>query len=219
PPAWSDVTGIINTAVPGPGGVTLHFGISDIWIDKIDFTGRTAYVTVQGFGVSHIYRTKDGGGNWTDISAGLPDAPANTVITDQDDKNTIYLGTDVGAFIGKADPATGVVTWFNFGTGLPNVPVSRLRLFESATAALKHVRASTYGRGVWEINLGPDYVISMTTPITTTVEANNPATSFNGLLIPFNGYGSSLNPTSDKTRVTPSTLPFFTWTGERSSPP
>jgi hypothetical protein len=215
PPTWNDVTANINTTFPGTTNV--HFAISDIWIDKIDSTGRTAYVTVLGFGVPHLYRTTSGGASWTDLTTGtlLPDSPANTVITDQDDKNTIYLGTDVGAFVST----DGGVTWSNFGTGLPNVPVTRLRQFESASAALKKVRASTYGRGVWEISLGPDYVISMTTAIATTVESNSPSTSFNGLLIPFNGYGSSVNLTCDKTNVSPSLLPFFTCTGGGSSTP
>ena len=208
-PTWTDVTANINTTFPGNPGV--HFAISDIWIDKIDSTGRTAYVTILGFGVPHLYRTTNGGGNWTDLTTGtgLPDSPANTVITDQDDSKKIYLGTDVGAFVS----IDGGVTWSNFGIGLPNVPVTRLRQFESASAAAKKVRASTYGRGVWEINLGPDYVISMTTPITTTVESNNPATSFNGLLIPFNGYGSSVTLSCDKTTVDPLLATSFNCAG------
>ena len=209
PPTWTDVTANINTTFPGT--MNVHFAISDIWIDKIDATGRTAYATVLGFGVPHLYRTTNAGASWGDLTTGtlLPDSPANTVITDQDDSNTIYLGTDVGAFVST----NGGQTWFNFGNGLPNVPVTRLRQFESASAALKKVRASTYGRGAWEINLGPDYVISMTTPIATTIESNSPTTSFNGLLIPFNGYNSSVNLSCDKTTVSPTLLPFFTCSG------
>src|SRR5262249_10980303 len=111
PPTWTDVTANIDTTFPGNPSV--HFAISDIWIDKIDSTGRTASLTVPGFGVPPLYRTKAGGGSWSDLTTGtgLPDSPANTVITDQDDSKKIYLGTDVGAFIS----IDGGVTWSNFG--------------------------------------------------------------------------------------------------------
>ncbi|HEX7962511.1 MAG TPA: hypothetical protein VF493_21545, partial [Terriglobales bacterium] len=210
PPTWSDITANISTTFPGNPNV--HFGISDIWIDKIDSTGRTAYVTVQGFGVAHLYKTVNGGSSWADLTTGtlLPDAPANTVITDQDDSNKIYLGTDVGAFVST----DGGNSWQNFGSGLPNVPVTRLRQFESASAGAKRVRASTYGRGLWEINLGPDYVLSVPS-IATTLEWTAPSTSakFDGLLIPFNNYSSQVDLTC------PTVLPNFTCTGGGSFTP
>src|SRR5262249_20142843 len=77
---------------------------------------------------------------------------------------------------------------------------------------------STYGRGVWEISLGPDYVLSLPA-VSTTVESNSPSASFNGLLIPFNGYSSAVNLSCDKTSVNPALLTFFNCTGAGSLTP
>jgi hypothetical protein len=168
-PTWTNVTGTINTAMPA--NPAQHYGISDIWIDKLDPSGRTAYVTVLGFGVLHLYQTVNGGANWTDISAGLPDAPASTVITDPDNSNKLYVGMDVGAFVST----DGGQTWFIMGTSLPSVPVTRLRMFGSnaqpAVNGAKLLRASTYGRGMFSVAVPTtDFSISTSTQSATVAK-------------------------------------------------
>jgi hypothetical protein len=61
--------------------------ISSVYADPHDTTGNTVYVAVEGFSnpaanVQTIYRSSDGGAHWTDITANLPAAPANSVVVD-----------------------------------------------------------------------------------------------------------------------------------------
>ena len=118
-------------------------------IDRHDPSGKTAYVTVEGFGVSHVFKTINAGQSWIDLSNNLPDAPVDSIAVDPDDPNVLYVGTDVGSFIST----NGGAVWQVLGTNLPNVPVTKIRVFSYYAARptpLKAVRVSTYGRGVWQ---------------------------------------------------------------------
>src|SRR6185312_7639860 len=75
------------------------------------------------------------------------DAPADSIAVDPDDANILYLGTDIGAFVSL----DGGANWDILGTNLPNVPVTKIRVFESGGTKL--ARVSTYGRGVWQLSL------------------------------------------------------------------
>ena len=77
--------------------------ISSIFIDPHDATGNTVYVTVEGMAtqiepVRVLYRSTDGGAHWANVAAFLPWAPANSVVVDPQDANTVYIATDAGVF-------------------------------------------------------------------------------------------------------------------------
>src|SRR5262249_39751753 len=84
----------VQTAFPNVQG----YSISNIALDARDVTGRTAYATVMGFGVGHVFKTIDAGTNWTDISGDLADSPADSVVVDPNDSNVLYVGSDIGVF-------------------------------------------------------------------------------------------------------------------------
>jgi hypothetical protein len=138
--SWVDRTGSIN-----PNG---HV-VSKIAMDTTDATGQTAYLTLMGFtgGSGHVFKTTNAGVGWTDISAGLPDAPADSVAVDPIDHTIVYVGTDVGVFATNDNGAN----WSEFGTGLPNVATVTLRTFNSG--GTRKLRVGTHGRGVWETDL------------------------------------------------------------------
>lgn len=181
-----DRTGSINPGL---------FPVSAIAIDASDATGQTAFVAIMGFHVGHIFKTTNAGTSWAAFSTNLPDAPADALVVDAQ-TGTIYAGTDVGVF---ASP-TAAANWVEVGPAaaagnsgfLPNVPVTALRLFNSGGKKL--LRASTYGRGIWQYDLlgatAPDYAITITNS-TQTVFATQSAT-FNGKLTAVNGYASAV---------------------------
>jgi hypothetical protein len=187
--SWIDQTGSINPSA---------FPISGIALDSSDATGLTAYVTIMGFHVSHVWKTVNGGASWTDFTGNLPDAPANAVLVDAGSNpltGTVYVGTDVGVF----SSSTSAGGWTEVGPApsggqsgyLPNVAVTALQMFNDGTD--KWLRASTYGRGIWQFPLitTPDFQIPISnTPL--TVFYGSPGV-FQGLAFALDGYANSVD--------------------------
>ncbi len=157
--AWTDAAlapvtnDIADAHVFNPG----HFDISSIAVDPHDATGATVYATVMGFGVPHIYRSTNFGGSWLNLSANLPNAPANAVVVDPNDANTVYLAMDSGVYVTQAIttcPTTNC--WSVLGTVLPNAPVVALAAaanLPTGDGRRGMLRAATYGRGLWQTPL------------------------------------------------------------------
>jgi len=193
------VSTFANTTLNGPSGSSINpnqFPISSVAIDSSDPTGSTAYVTVMGFtgGPGHVWQTTNAGANWTDFTGtganALPDSPANVVVVDPS-AHVVYVGTDVGVF----QSPTSAAAWTELGPGsssgfLPNVAVTALALFNSGGQKL--LRASTYGRGVWQFNLiaTPDFQIAVSNTPLTAFAGTTP--TFNGTVTAVNGYNSSV---------------------------
>ncbi len=158
-PTWSDLT--FNPVSNDNLGMNAWgLDISGITIDTHDSTGNTIYVTVEGFPsptqqIRTIYRSTDGGAHWAYITSNLPQAPANALVVDPEDANTVYLATDIGVFSTRQVSNCAVSAascWAAFGTGLPLSPV--VQLSASPTGITPSVLvAGTYGRGVWQIPL------------------------------------------------------------------
>jgi hypothetical protein len=107
---------------------------------------KLVYVTFSGYSAGNkVFRSEDGGENWDNMSYGLPNLPANCVIFDKTQSEAMYVAMDIGIYY--RDDVTN--EWVLFNHGLPNVPVTELEIQYSA----KKLRASTYGRGIWETDL------------------------------------------------------------------
>ena len=93
-----------------------------------------------------VAKTTDSGATWTFAAAGLPTGmPVNKLVVDprDPDGNTVYAATWIGVY----KTTDGGATWTRYGSGMPMAEVSDLYLNPDG----KFLRASTYGRGVWEI--------------------------------------------------------------------
>jgi hypothetical protein len=161
---WTDLASATvtnDTADAGrfnPGG----FDISGLAVDAHDATGKTVYITVMGFAgngtnAPHVYRTVNGGASWTNISSNLPNAPANAVLVDPNDANTLYVALDTGVYVTTTVSAcTSANCWSAYGTGLPNAPVVALHAaakMATGDGRFGELRVGTYGRGIWQIPL------------------------------------------------------------------
>lgn len=201
--ASTNASGGVGTWSPVTNGINpLFYNVGAIALDNRDTTGNTAYVGIQGFtGASsgHVFVTTNAGATWTDFSSGLMDAPVNSLVVDSSTPLTsvVYVGTDVGVF---SSPAGGSPTWTEVGpapapsaTGyIPNAPVTKLRLFNFGGS--KKLRASTYGRGIWEFVLAvaaPDYTI--TVPTSTLTAYPGQTAPFAGTLTAISTYNSPVN--------------------------
>lgn len=184
--SWTDQTGAINPN---------NFPISGIALDPSDPTAQTAYVTIMGWNTtsyptSQVWQTTNGGTTWTDFTGtapnALPNAPANAVLVNS---GTVYVGTDVGVF----SSSTAAPSWSEFGTEagyFPNVPVTALGLYNDGLD--EYLRASTYGRGLWQypIKTTPYFVFTVT-PTTLTIFGDQQG-KYSGRAIALNGYTGSV---------------------------
>jgi hypothetical protein len=214
-----------NVTLNGPGGSSINpsqFPISGVAIDASDPTGDTAYVTVMGFtgGPGHVWQTTNAGTSWTDWTnfggaEPLPDSPVNAVVVDPS-THIVYVGTDVGVF----QSPTFAPAWAEVGPAssshqagfLPNVSVTALAIFNSGGQKL--LRASTYGRGVWQFDLmaTPDFQITVPAATLTAFAGTTP--TFGGTLTAVDGYNNSValvcsaGSTSPPSPCTPSPASF-----------
>jgi hypothetical protein len=116
--------------------------INDIGADPT--SPNRAFAAVGGFNLGHVWEWNAGVG-WVDRSNGLPNVPANTVLMIDD--MDILVGMDTGIF----RSTDGGESFLPFMAGLPEgLVVTDLKL----NALQNVVSAGTYGRGVWQVDLG-----------------------------------------------------------------
>jgi hypothetical protein len=206
PATWNDVTGAINPD---------EYPVSGIALDPSDANGNTAYLTIMGFHTSHVWKTTGAGAIWTDFSgstSSLPDSPANALVIDPQGK-TIFVGTDVGVFSSSTtNPAWTEVGPASGAGVLPNVAVTALEIFDAG--GIKKLRASTYGRGMWEIALvaTPDFSLNISTTSQTIFPGQS--ASFSGSAPAFHGYSNLVSltciagatPAPQTCNITPSSI-------------
>lgn len=131
--AWTAISGL-------PSG-----NISDIVCHPTDV--QKAWISYSGFSnINKVFQTANQGTSWTNISASLPNISVNCLAIDKNGNDAIYAGTDGGVFFKDAS----LNVWQPFSTNLPSVVISQIEIFYGTTSK---IRASTYGRGMWESTL------------------------------------------------------------------
>jgi photosystem II stability/assembly factor-like uncharacterized protein len=142
------------------------------------------WITYSGFNNSNkVFQSNDQGASWINLSGSIPNIPINCIVYENNSPtDAIYIGTDVGAFYKNSS----LSVWQPFSNGLPNVIVTELHI-QYATGK---VRASTYGRGMWESNL---YVPGSYPPISAFGASSNIACP--GSAVQYTDYSSG-QPTS-----------------------
>lgn len=130
---WTSITNI-------PAGTITGIACSNTDENK-------AWITYSGFNNNiKVLQTDDQGASWINLSASVPNIPVNCITYTNNSNDAIYIGTDVGVFYKDAS----LNVWQPFYSGLPNVQVTQLSIFYGTPTKL---RASTYGRGMWESDL------------------------------------------------------------------
>ena len=144
--------------------------IAAIAVDPHDATGQTLYVGIAGFpsgssGQSGLlYSSTDGGAHWANITNSLPFAPVNAVVVDPSNARDVYVGGDFGVYY--TNNISGCVytsqsCWAQLGGGLPNAPVTDLKIASTDTGNV--LEAATYGRGIWTLGLATGSVPAQAT--------------------------------------------------------
>ncbi len=197
--SWTEITG------------SLPVGSSYITYVSVKYDDpNTAWVSMGEYNAHGVYETTDGGTNWTNISAGLPNIPVMCVIQNHQNSSEteLYAGTDLGVYC-----KVGSGGWFSFNSGLPNVVVTELEIYYDATPANSLLRAATFGRGLWESDL---YEAPALPPVADfTADTQNPQT---GETVYFTDLSSNL-PTSWSWSFSPTTVTYVNSTSSSSRNP
>jgi len=119
--------------------------ISDIEMHPSQST--RAWVTRSGLSQANkIFTTSDKGKTWLNITGNFINTPVLSITFDEP-TNTLFTGTDVGVFYTDAD----LINWQIYGNNMPKTSITDLDIH----AGTRSLYASTFGRGVYSINL-PD---------------------------------------------------------------
>lgn len=153
-----------NLWVTPDGGVTwnkIDKGIqANRWISQVEasrHTDGTVYLAQNGKRwddfTPYLWKSTDFGKSWTSLVANIPSGPINVIREDPKNKNVLYVGTDLGAYVST----DGGKEWQVLGSQLPTTFVSDMVIHPTEDIAV----ISTHGRGMWAMDVrsiqDPDY--------------------------------------------------------------
>ena len=121
-------------------------------IEPSRFDSATFYVTFDnhrnGDYTPYVYATSDFGKSFRSIVNNLPKGGPDYVHVIREDianKNLLFVGTDVGAYVSFDRGAS----WQKFMSGLPTVPVHDLKIHPRE----RELIAATHGRALWIVDI------------------------------------------------------------------
>lgn len=156
--SWKDITGSLGRSVSHDDAPLKRGPVHDIVTDP-DAPSRV-WVCFGGFGDGRkVYYSPDMGETWQNMSAGLPNLPANTLVYQRGSDDRLYLGMDGGVYYWEKDSAR----WYRYCGGFPNAIVMDMEIHECGNL----LRVATFGRGIWEVNLIPGEPLQVRGDITT----------------------------------------------------
>ncbi len=148
--SWTNITGTL------PVGSS---NITNIAVKNND--ANTLWVSLAGYTATKVFQSTNAGATWVDISTGLPQIPAYSIVQNKQSTTEVhlYVGTELGVYFKK-----GTDNWIPYNTGLPNVKIGELEMYYAASSTNSKLRAATFGRGLWET---PPY------PVITSISNDN----------------------------------------------
>jgi hypothetical protein len=132
---------------------------------------ENVWVTFSGYSANDkTYFSPDAGQTWINMSAGLPNIPVNDLVCDPNGApGAVYCATDGGVFYRDSTFST----WQLYATNLPaGIIVTDLDIQHN----IGKLRASTFGRGMWETDLySPNGISEPGSPASSLTVFPNPA--------------------------------------------
>ena len=134
-------------------------GLPKRWISRMvasAYDEGTVYMSQNGKRdddfAAYLWKSMDYGNTWEDISANIPCGPINVVREDPKNKNVLYVGTDIGAYVS----IDGGKAWNVLAKDFPSTFVHDMVIHPREDILL----AATHGRGMWAMDVR--YIQSLT---------------------------------------------------------
>lgn len=137
--AWSSALAGLPTA-----NATFTSLAADATANVLYLGGYTTSTDTPPVVTGHVYRSSDGGDNWTEVSAGLPPVPVLCLAAHPTRTGVVYAGTQGGGIVMTQDGGT---TWTAYNAGLGDVFVNAIAFDRSNPTILY---AGTAGAGVYK---------------------------------------------------------------------
>ncbi|RKY89918.1 hypothetical protein DRQ09_00370 [candidate division KSB1 bacterium] len=122
------------------------------WVSSIcasAFDEGTVYMSQNGKRdddfAAYLWKSTDYGKTWIDISNNIPCGPINVIKEDPKNKNVLYVGTDIGAYVS----VNGGKTWHILGGNLPSTFVHDLIIHPRDDILV----IATHGRGMFAMDV------------------------------------------------------------------
>jgi photosystem II stability/assembly factor-like uncharacterized protein len=155
---WQNVT---------PPDITAWSKISIM--DASHFDANTAYAAVNCIRLDdmkpHIYRTKDGGKTWKNITKGLPNDPINVVREDPNQRGLLFAGSERAVYVSFDDGEN----WQSLRLNMPATSIRDLVIKDD------DIVVGTHGRSFWILDditplrqTGPSVFSTLFAPQTAT---------------------------------------------------
>ncbi|HAN76291.1 MAG TPA: hypothetical protein DCQ31_00230 [Bacteroidales bacterium] len=132
-------TEFTNITIGLPTANITYIAVSDTDPNKV-------WITLSGFMRGEkVYYSGNAGETWQNMSDGLPNVPANSIVHLAGSQADLYLATDLGVFYRNQT----MQRWVPFNNGLPPMIVHEIEI----QYATNKLFAGTYGRGIWAADL------------------------------------------------------------------
>lgn len=134
-PSWTQVDQLGNNPI------TAGTKCLSIAIDPNN--SQTIYAAFSGYQANNLWKSTNGGAQWTNISQDVVHAPVRSVTIHPNNSNYVYIGTEVGVFASD----DGGVNWNPTSEGPTNCAVYDLFWMDTTLVCVTH------GRGMFQIDL------------------------------------------------------------------
>ncbi len=123
-----------------------------LWVSGVEISphdDETLFVTLTGYRNddfrTYVFKSKNGGQDWVDIHANLPQEACNVVREDVTKAGLLFLGTDIGLWVSFDEG----MHWAAMASGLPHVPVYALEVHERDPDLI----VATHGRSIFTLDI------------------------------------------------------------------
>lgn len=161
--------GITNTWYQRDAGLPTSSPVRKVVPDLLQ--ANIAYALIEGFNAGNkVFKTTDRGQTWVNISGNLPDVPLSDLVPYPYNPNQIYLATEEGGF----KTTDGGITWVRWNSGMPeSIQMTEMKALDSiAINGTFWLRASTFGRGIWQREISGDDATAGLDPVVNHSLAN-----------------------------------------------